>query len=471
MSRRLLDQPWLYFTGAGLLLLVAIVSQFEFSLPAREEGKPEDLLGLRNRDDLNVVFIVVDTMRADHLSSYGYERETTPNMDTLGRYGIRFADVIAQSTWTKASMASLWTGAYPSSHGILRFNHVMPSEALMPAEILREAGLKTAGIWRNGWVAPNFGFSQGFDIYLHPTPGAAQKELQRSRPGGGSLPGSDEDVAMASFEFIDTFGHEPFFLYVHLMDLHQYVYDQSAPHFGSSYLDAYDAALNWSDRVVGLIVNHLQDRDLLDETVIVITSDHGEAFQEHGNEGHARNLYKEVIQVPWIVSLPFALDPGIVIEERVENVDVWPTLLDLLGLPPLLKPDGRSLLPTILASAGVAVETDPETDRRPTAISQLDRYWGQRDKTKPLVAVVEGPKRLMWWADDSEPSELYDTDTDPGERNNLYDPDSEESQRLRELARQYYESGESPWGVEPIEVEIDELMLNQLRALGYEIGR
>jgi hypothetical protein len=160
MSRRLLDQPWLYFAGAGLLLVVAVATQFEFSLPARETGTPADLVGLRDRDDLNVVFIVIDTMRADHLSSYGYERATTPNMDTLAQYGIRFADVISQSTWTKASMASLWTGAYPANHEILRFNHVMPEEAVMPAEILKEAGLRTAGIWRNGWVAPNFGFSQ-----------------------------------------------------------------------------------------------------------------------------------------------------------------------------------------------------------------------------------------------------------------------------------------------------------------------
>jgi len=471
MSRRLLDQPWLYFAGAALLLLVAVATQFEFSLPARETGTPAELQSLRDRKDLNVLFIVVDTMRADHLSSYGYARETTPNMDTLANFGIRFADVIAQSTWTKASMASLWSGAYPANHGILRFNHVMPDEALLPAEILRDSGRRTAGIWRNGWVAPNFGFSQGFDIYLHPTTGEAQKKIQRNRPGGGVLPGSDEDVAMAAFEFIDNFGHEPFFLYVHLMDLHQYVYDQKAPHYGSSYLDAYDAALNWSDRVVGVIVNHLQDRGLLDDTLIVVTSDHGEAFQEHGSEGHARNLYKEVIQVPWIISLPFALDPGIVIEERVENVDVWPTLLDILGLPPLINPDGRSMLPTILAAGGAPVGGDPTADRRPTAFSQLDRYWGQRDKTKPLVALVEGPRRLMWWADGSEPSELYDTETDPGEQSNVYDPNSEEAKRLRALAQQYFEGGENPWGVEPTEIELDELMLNQLRALGYEVGR
>jgi arylsulfatase A-like enzyme len=471
MSRPVLDRPWLYFVGAGLLLVIAIATQFELSLPARETGAPADIATLRDRDDLNVLFVVVDTMRADHLSSYGYARPTTPNMDALARYGIRFTDVIAQSTWTKASMASLWTGAYPANHGILRFNHVMPDEALMPAEILRDAGFRTAGIWRNGWVAPNFGFSQGFDIYLHPTTGAAQKAVQSKRPAGGVLPGSDEDVAMAAFEFIDNFGHERFLLYVHLMDLHQYVYDQEAPHFGSSYLDAYDAALNWSDRVVGVIVNYLQERDLLDKTMIVVTSDHGEAFQEHGSEGHARNLYKEVIQVPWIISLPFALEPGIVIDERVENIDVWPTLLDLLGLPPLVQPDGRSMVSSILAAGGAPVEGDPAADRRPTAVSQLDRYWGQRDKTKPLVAMIEGEKRLMWWADDSEPAELYDTGADPGEQANLYKKDAAEAARLRALAQQYFEGGENPWGVAPTEVEIDELMLNQLRALGYEIGR
>jgi hypothetical protein len=221
MSRRLVDQPWLYFAGAGLLLVVAVATQFEVALPSRDEGVVADLKDLRDRDDLNVLFIVIDTLRADHLSSYGYPRETTPNLDMLARYGIRFADVVAQSTWTKASMASLWTGTYPNNHEILRFNDVMPPEALMPAEILRDAGMRTAGIWRNGWVAPNFGFSQGFSIYIHPTTGKEQERLQRSRPGGGVLPGSDEDIAVAAFEFLDTFGDERFFLYVHLMDLQQ----------------------------------------------------------------------------------------------------------------------------------------------------------------------------------------------------------------------------------------------------------
>ena len=128
---RLLDRPWPYFVGAALLLVVAVATQFEYSLPARPAGTIADVASLPERDDLNVVYIVIDTLRSDHVGAYGYERNATPNIDQLARYGIRFADVISQSAWTKASMASMWTSTYPSNNQILRFNDVIPDEALL----------------------------------------------------------------------------------------------------------------------------------------------------------------------------------------------------------------------------------------------------------------------------------------------------------------------------------------------------
>ena len=140
MLRRLIDSPSTYYVGAAILLLVAISTQFELRTPSRQKGSVADLTQLRSRGDLNVVFILIDTLRADRMGVYGYSRPTTPMIDDLARSGIVFDRVIAQSSWTKSSMASLWTGTYPAANGVLRFNHVVPEEAVMPAEIFKEAG-------------------------------------------------------------------------------------------------------------------------------------------------------------------------------------------------------------------------------------------------------------------------------------------------------------------------------------------
>jgi arylsulfatase A-like enzyme len=466
MLRRFLDSPWPYFAGAGILLVVLIASQFEIRVPPRPIGRVEDILKLRERDDLNVVFITIDTLRADHVGAYGYGRPTSANLDALAATGILFRSVLSQSSWTKTSMASLWTGTSPLNHGIQRFEDVVPERAVLPAEILKQAGWRTAGVWRNGWVAPNFGFGQGFDFYVNPRPGRSRMERQSAHPSGASLEGSDEDSLLSAFEFLDRFGQERFFLYLHLMDLHQYTYDEQAPQFGTGYVDSYDQSLHWTDRVIGSLYAHLEEIGQLQNTIIVITSDHGEAFREHGTEGHARNLYSEVIEVPWIIALPFRLDPGIVVEQRATNMDVWPTLLDLLGLEGLAKPDGRSLVPLILAAGGL--ESDGLPPEHP-AVSYLDREWGHRNRTNPIISITDGDKRLMLWPRSPERNELFDLGSDPDEQESRFDPDDPETQRMLELARQRTEAAASPWGGERETVELDELRLNQLRALGYVV--
>jgi arylsulfatase A-like enzyme len=166
------------------------------------------------------------------------------------------------------------------------------------------------------------------------------------------------------------------------------------------------------------------------------------------------------------MSLPFALEPGIVVDQRVMNIDTWPTLLDMVGLPPLVKPDGKSQVPVILASAGIgSVDEDPE---RPV-FGQLDRRWGSPKVSDPIVSVTQGEWRIVWWPKSPEHSLLFDLAKDPAEKNNVFAATDPESQHLSELAKSYYEGGKSPWGVEPPEMELDELHLNQLRALGYVI--
>ena len=468
MLRRLVESPSTYFAGAAILSLIIVVMQFDLRIPSRPRATVADLPLLRTRGDLNVVFILVDTLRADRMSLYGYERQTTPVVDDLANHGIVFERVIAQSSWTKTSMASLWTGTYPAAHGVLRFDNAIPREAVMPAEIFKAAGYRTVGIWRNGWVAPNFGFAQGFDVYYTPKAGA-DAQLQRHSPGNAFIGGTDEDVLMAARDFLEHFGQEKFLLYLHLMDLHQYVFDDDADAFGPTYSDAYDKAIDWTDRVIGAIVDALDAADVLPRTVIAISSDHGEAFLEHGREGHAFDLYREVVEVPYVIIPPLILDRAVRVEETIANVDVWPTLLDLVGLPPLQGADGRSMVPLILAAGGAARERAPAYLVRPV-VSHLDRHWGGRAEPRELVSLTDGGARAILQRDHSNPVEFYDSSADPREATNRAGENPPELQPMIERINRYLNDSEPPWGVESPTVEVDEMRLNQLRALGYRVG-
>ncbi|HXK22237.1 MAG TPA: sulfatase-like hydrolase/transferase, partial [Myxococcota bacterium] len=125
MLRRLLDSPWFYFGVAALLVVAALLTQFRVHLPSRPEKPLAEMDQLRDRKDVNLVFILVDTLRADRLSAYGYKRPTTPILDEIAAKGILFENVVSQSSWTKTSMASIWTATHPIRNGILRYNHVL----------------------------------------------------------------------------------------------------------------------------------------------------------------------------------------------------------------------------------------------------------------------------------------------------------------------------------------------------------
>jgi arylsulfatase A-like enzyme len=253
------------------------------------------------------------------------------------------------------------------------------------------------------------------------------------------------------------------------MDLHQYVFDDDADAFGPTYSDAYDKAIDWTDRVIGAIVDALDAAGALPRTVIAISSDHGEAFLEHGREGHAYDLYREVVEVPYVIIPPLILDRGIRVGETIANVDVWPTLLDLVGLPPLQGADGRSMLPLILAAGGASPERAPAGLTRPV-VSHLDQHWGGRAEPREWVSLTDGNSRLIAPVDRPNSVEFYDSSTDPWEATNRSADSPPELQPLLERMDRYLNDSEPPWGVESPTVEVDELRLNQLRALGYRVG-
>jgi arylsulfatase A-like enzyme len=453
----------LVLIGAGLLRLGIGGNDLE----PRRRGTLEDVLALPGRDDLNVLFILVDTLRADRLGVYGYERDTSPNLDALAATGIRFAQHVSQSSWTKCSMASLWTGLYPVRNRVLRAYDVLSPDARMPAEIFQEAGFRTTAIWRNGWIAPNFGFSQGFEVYLSPRSERRRRaRLQRIDNPNVTLDGDDADILNSALEFLRAHGHERWFLYLHMMDVHQYAYSEEAALFGTGYSDSYDNSIRWVDSLLGHLISALVEQGLRERTVVVFSSDHGEAFGEHDGEGHARNVYGEVTQTPLILSFPFRLEPPIVVEARSENVDLWPTMLELLGLPPLPDVDGVSLVPQIVTAA----RGEPPPDAEGLAFAQIDQAWGRTQEVpQPMVAVNQGQWRLMFRAGYPKRTELYDKWQDPDEQRNVAGEEPEITETLKEKAVDYLKSPPPPWGEDTPSIEIDEMQMNQLRALGYGV--
>ncbi len=443
------------------MVTLYLYSQVEVRTDPRPSGERDDIAKLSERDDLNVVFILIDTLRADRLGHAGYERDTSPGLDYMAETGIRFANHWAQSSWTKASMASMWTGLYPNHTGVIRAQDALSNDARVPAEVFQEAGFVTAGIWRNGWVAPNFGMQQGFDVYQLPNMRQGPETLRRATRAG-RIEGSDIDLVYAATDFLQTHNDQRFFLYLHFMDVHQYVSTDETAIFGTRYSDSYDNSILWTDHQVRAILGALDSLGLRDETLVVVASDHGEAFGEHGAEGHARNLHAEVTRTPFIVSLPFILDEGVVIESRSANVDLWPTILELVGLPPLAAADGRSRVPEIMGDE-TAVEEEPPI------YAHLDRTWGVLSKEPaPLVAVSEGPYRLLRDVSEPRKDRLYDISADPAEKRNLSEEPDGVRASLTERTSEYLDAGVA-WREGAPRVELDDMSLRQLRALGYAV--
>jgi arylsulfatase A-like enzyme len=471
VKKRLLERRWTWLVIGGVIIvsvffLLFVEVRFAGEWDRRPTGSADDVAALRDRDDLNVLFIVIDTLRAERLSCYGHEHETSPTLDELANSGVRFGRHLAQSSWTKTSMASLWTGLNPARTGISRYDDVLPEEALMAAELLREAGFETVGLFRNGWVAPTFGFDQGFEVYLKPLATPLPPEARRNNPTLTDRT-TDAGVIDTAAEFLRVSGRDRWFLYIHLMDLHEYLYDEESALFGASNSGIYDNSIRWTDGTIEIFLQYLSEHGYLENTLIAIASDHGEAFLERGFEGHGRRVFRESTEVPFIISFPFRLEPGVVLDSRTSNVDVWPTILDLIGIEPPAGIDGRSRVPEIMAS----LTGEPIAEQTETAVADLNINWAKRDsEPQPTIAIVEDGFRYVrvTYAGDEPPMEnLFDARDDPRELRDRSAEYPEVLARLRAKADVYYET-EPTWGEAPTR-EISELELNLLRALGYAI--
>lgn len=419
----------------------------------------------------DVIVYLVDTLRADHLGCYGYPRPTSPRIDGFAAEGILFEGAVAQSAWTRPSVTSLLTGLEPHSHGVQERLDGLPESFDTLPEILRREGYQTAAFVSSAVVTAKFGFGQGFDTFEQ----RVKETIEPERPTSAWV----NEEALRWLEQRDP--ERPFFLFLHTLDPHM-PYQPPEPfrrrlapdadpraglleqvvalrdglrpstaHDREEISALYDAEIAGNDAAFGRLIEELRARGLYDSLLLVFVSDHGEELLDHGGWEHGATLYQELVHVPLILKLPRGTGAGRRIGETVRQIDVLPTILEVLGsgAPPDLQ--GRSLLPLLQAPSG----------RPPAAFSSLD-VDGRR-----IESIVLGRRKLIrTLAHDRRPlgDELYDLAADPGERRSLAAADPATVRGMSWLIERRMRTGAPP---EAPQVPLDPELEKELRALGY----
>lgn len=417
----------------------------------------------------DVVLILVDTLRADHLGVYGYRRPTSPRIDRLAAGGAVFDQAWAAAPWTLPSTMSIFTGRFPSAHRVESQDIHLPHEIPTLTESLHARGWRTGGFASHVYTSRLYGFDRGFQTY---------DDFGMSSPDYVHEKGLEPDaerVTGAALDWLRRQGKEPVFLFVHYFDPHwpyaapggdrdvfpsayagplEADYDALSKFIDTSipipdgYLEflvnRYDGEILHTDRQIGRLLDGFAAAGRAGRTWVLLTADHGEEFRDHGSMGHGRRLYEEIIRVPLIVSrvatgkVPDAGPARVAVP--VSGIDLLPTILDLAdaGEPPA-GASGRSLVPLLPGSLRALVP-----DAIPgTAAAAGDAVTGRRagpDPFRPLVsetsrlnafrkAVREGPMKLIRSMDDNS-WELYDLAADPLERHELAEARPDDTRRL-----------------------------------------
>jgi arylsulfatase A-like enzyme/predicted Zn-dependent protease len=371
---------------------IAIGLWFHYSQP-RVGGRPAQING-------PIVFISIDTLRADRLPVYGSGRTSTPNIDRLAADGVVFENAYAHSPQTLPSHTSILSGELPFAHGVrdnIGFT-VEPGQRFLQHE-LKDAGFTTGGFVSSFVLREQTGFNQGFDRFDDELPPSSPEQ-----PLGQTQRGGAQTMA-AAMTWVDEQPHW-FFLFAHIYEPHT----PYAPPARFAKKDPYDGEVEHADEIVGSLLDHLRVKQLYDDATIVLFSDHGEGLGDHGEEEHGIFLYRETIRVPLIIKLPGSRGGGRRVAAPVQHVDLVPTILEITGrLEPATtgRPElsGRSLLPLLTGAGGIAAANIYSESLSP-------RYhfgWSE------LYALSDERYRLIRAPAD----ELYDLAQDAGERTSI----------------------------------------------------
>lgn len=432
----------------------------------------------------HVVLITIDTLRPDHLGCYGYARPTSPWIDGIARAGLRFEAAYSTSSWTPPAMASVMTSLYPRdhavTHGLVQTQMIIEQEVLSDtlstlAEILRGAGYRTFGVSTSAHLTRELGFAQGFDRfeYLHFEDARSARQV----------------VARWRLEILRS---PRAFVWIHLFDPH----DPYIPHSPWAMrfeprllamrdlrlrgtlgeirdmwrreglpLDpalpqvdvmraAYDSEIRYSDDELARLV---ADLDLGPDRLLILTSDHGEAFFEHGHLGHGQNLHEELVRIPMIVSTPASLGMSGTIRSPVSLLDVMPTILEAASVPVPERAEGRSLLQTAREERanGPAFE-------RPLFAEVWDQDPGRSARVWKMLR--RGQDKLLVRIGGQEAA-LFDLAADPGERDDLSARDPQKLATMRAELAAWIRQGRPV--ARPRSVRVSEETRELLRSLGY----
>ena len=383
----------------------------------------------------NVILISMDTVRADHVGAYGYsQRPTTPNLDAFAAQAAVFEHAVSQSSWTLPAHGAMMTGLYPGRLGVTHYpaQRRLPNDVPMLAEVLRRAGYATAGFTGGGFVSRHFGFDRGFDTY-------ASEGRRFEHNIDEALGWLVQNEKRKFFLFLHGYdAHRPYFS--HQVDKQAVgVRPQTAAKKGfcdnrhrerpsdrqlKAILGYYDASIRMGDRFVGRVLDLVRERGLMDNTVILITADHGEEFFDHGNCDHVRFLYQEIVHVPYLLHVPRATEKGRRIPDVVPaSISVAQTLLDAVGVEHDMP--GVSLIPLVKG----------KNDLFGAVFSEADSEIGALGSRGATIAMTGGRYKLISYLEEGS-DEGYDLIEDPLETKLL--PESGDVYALRTTLRAWH---------------------------------
>ncbi len=422
----------------------------------------------------NILFISIDTLRADHLGTYGYEKATSPNIDAFAKTAVVFDEAFSHSSWTLPSFATMFTSMYGQTHKCAHFDDKLDESFTTLPELLQKAGYRTRAVVSHVFTGKRHGLIQGFDELDDSLQHEITESHQQISSPGVTQSGIDWLEKQASS---DT-KSKPFFLWLHYFDPHELyqVHPETASQFrGPGEIELYDGEIAFTDLWIGKLFDALTRFGLDSNTIVILVADHGEEFTDHGGERHGRSLYREVLHVPFMIKAP-GMQPHRV-ADTVRTVDLMPTVLSLAGLPVPSNAQGESLLPALRGERFESLPVYGEVRLREdySAESYSANGWtlildhsGATHRGNAPPVMVNGERMQA-----IRPREtlLFRTSTDPKEQNDVASlhPDIVEKllaalQEMRRKARDLATSGEFKYSPA---IQLEGRDRHELEQLGY----
>ncbi len=406
----------------------------------------------------NVLILTLDTTRADRLGCYGHAAAHTPHLDAFAaERAVRFDQAITAAPITLPSHTTIMSGTYPVFHGVHDNDGFIVDEELTTlAEILAGHGLTTGAVVAAYPLHSQFNLDQGFESYNDDfTEDWTKAELEARTPMSfGFIERTADQVNLAALRWLEDHGDGQFFLWMHYFDPHQ-AYQPPAP-YDSQISDPYDGEIAFVDENFGALLEYLEQRDLLERTVVIVVGDHGESLYDHGEPSHASYVYDPTMRVPFLLAAPGISLAGRVVERQVRTIDIAPTVLDLLGIEAHADMQGVSLVPD-LHGAG---------EQRSTPALLEAHYTQYHYGWAPLRALrTDGFKYVL-----APRAELYDLTEDPAE---LYNLASTRPELLGEMAGEIDDLAARLTASDlgrSTAVDVDAEVRDRLAALGYLTG-